>query len=199
MADNPSTESEAMINGSKENSAITTKIPSPADADDASLTSTLANIVNTVYTEAEQGIFLPSYQRTSSAEVAQFIRNAQLAVAYLKTTGEPIGCVFIKLISSDRGEFGMLALDAKHRGAGLGRQMALFAEDECRRRGCAIMQLELLVPTTFRHAGKERTQAWYLRLGYRIVKLGSFDEDYPQLAKILAGPAEYRIFEKSLV
>ncbi|KAH8672449.1 acyl-CoA N-acyltransferase [Ilyonectria robusta] len=183
----------------EQNDAITVKIPPPTSADDASLVATIADIVNTVYTDAEQDIFLPSYQRTSSAEVAQFFRNGQLAVAYLNSTSEPVGCIFIKLLTPDRGEFGMLALDAQHRGTGLGRQMALFAEDECRRRGCTIMQLELLVPTTFQHAGKERLQAWYLRMGYKVVKLGSFDDDYPQLAKILAGPTVYKIFEKSLV
>ncbi|KAH7120472.1 acyl-CoA N-acyltransferase [Dactylonectria macrodidyma] len=179
--------------------AITIKIPPPTEADDTLLTSLLADIVNTVYKEAEADIFLPSYQRTSSAEISQFLRDGQLAVAYLDSTSEPVGCVFIKLLSPDRGEFGMLALDSRYRGTGLGRQMALFAEDECRRRGCTVMQLELLVPTTFQHAGKERLLAWYLRMGYEVVKLGSFDEDYPELAKILAGPTEYRIFDKSLL
>ncbi|KAM5343762.1 hypothetical protein ACJ41O_012299 [Fusarium nematophilum] len=197
-ADQTSRETDEVIVGQEE-SAITIKFPLMSDADNESFTSTLATIVNAVYTEAEQGIFLPSYQRTSSAEISQFIRDGQLAVAYLKSTGDPIGCVFIKLLSPDRGEFGMLALDAKHRGLGLGRQMAVYAEDECRRRGCTMMQLELLDPTTFHHLGKARMQAWYLRLGYKIVKLGNFDEDYPELAKILAGPTEYRIFEKSLV
>ncbi|KAH7139771.1 hypothetical protein B0J13DRAFT_447535 [Dactylonectria estremocensis] len=183
----------------KNESAITIKIPSPTDADDASLTSLLADIVNTVYKEAEADIFLPSYQRTSSTEISQYLRDGQLAVAYLNSTSEAVGCVFIKLLTPDRGEFGMLALDSRHKGTGLGRQMALFAEDECRRRGCTVMQLELLVPTTFQHAGKARLQAWYLRMGYKVVKLGSFDEDYPDLAKILAGPTEYRVFDKSLV
>ncbi|KAF4978863.1 hypothetical protein FZEAL_4823 [Fusarium zealandicum] len=188
-----------MVNSGGERNDITVKIPPPRDADDEVLISTIASIVNTVYTEAEQDIFLPSYKRTSSSEVAQFIRDGQLAVAYLQSSGEPVGCVFIKLLAPERGEFGMLAVDTQHKGNGLGRRMAVFAEDECRRRGCTIMQLELLVPTTFKHAGKERMMAWYLRLGYKVVKLASFDADYPELAKILAGPTDYTIFEKSLV
>ncbi|KAM0425718.1 hypothetical protein ACHAPT_008965 [Fusarium lateritium] len=178
--------------------SIVIKIPPSADANDTSLASTIASIVNIAYTEAERDLFLPDYQRTSAEEVAQFIRNGQLAVAYLEDSGHPIGCVVIKLLGPSRGEFGMLALDAKHQGAGLGRQLAMFAEAECRRNGCTMMQLEVLVPKTFRHAGKERMQAWYQRLGYEIVKLGSFDEDYPELAKILSGPTDYRIFEKKL-
>ncbi|RSL73105.1 hypothetical protein CEP53_000825 [Fusarium sp. AF-6] len=178
---------------------IVIKIPPSSHADDESFAATVAGIVNSAYTEAERDIFLPNYQRTSPAEIAQFIRNGQLAVAYLEGSGHPIGCVCIKLLGPGRGEFGMLALDAKHQGAGLGRQLAMFAEAECRKNGCTIMQLELLVPKTFRHAGKERMQAWYQRLGYKVVKLGSFDEDYPELAKILSGPTDYKIFEKKFV
>lgn len=179
--------------------AIVIKIPPSSHADDEILAATVASIVNTVYKEAEADIFLPAYQRTSPTEIAQLINNGQLAVAYLEDSGHPIGCVCIKLLGPGRGEFGMLALDAKYQGTGLGRQLAMFAEAECRRNGCTIMQLEVLVPTTFHHAGKERMQAWYQRLGYKVVKLGSFGQDYPELAKILSGPTDYKIFEKKLV
>ncbi|KAJ4258055.1 hypothetical protein NW762_008195 [Fusarium torreyae] len=182
-----------------EKPAVIVKVPPATDADDETLISTLTDIVNTVYTKAEADIFIPSYKRTSAPEIAQFIRNDQLAVAYLASNNEPIGCVFIKLITPERGEFGMLALDEKYQGGGLGRQMATFAEDECRRRGCTIMQLELLVPMTFHHKGKAQLLDWYTRMGYKLVKLGKFDEDYPELVKLLAGPTEYRVFEKSLV
>ncbi|KAF4452559.1 hypothetical protein F53441_4578 [Fusarium austroafricanum] len=178
---------------------IIVRIPPSSDAEDKALVSTLTDIVNTVYTNAESDIFIPSYQRTSETEITQFIRNGQLAVAYLASSNEPIGCVFIKLITPDLGEFGMLALDAKYQGGGTGRQMAAFAEDECRRRGCTMMQLELLVPKTFQHEGKMRLFAWYTRMGYKVVKLGSFGDDYPELVKLLAGPTEYRVFEKSLI
>ncbi|SPJ87140.1 uncharacterized protein FTOL_12165 [Fusarium torulosum] len=180
-------------------SPIVVRIPPAGDADNENLTSTLANIVNTVYTKAESDIFIPSYKRTSAPEIAQFIRNNQLAVAYLVSNNTPVGCVFIKLITADLGEFGMLALDGKYQGGGLGRQMAVFAEDECRRRGCTTMQLEILVPQTFHHEGKAVLLGWYMRMGYKLVKLGDFNQDYPELNKLLAGPTEYRVFEKSLV
>ncbi|KAM0193444.1 hypothetical protein ACHAPI_007765 [Fusarium lateritium] len=133
-------------------SPIAVRLPPADDADDENLTSTLADIVNTVYTKAESDIFIPSYKRTSAPEIAQFIRNNQLAVAYLVSNNAPVGCVFIKLITPDVGEFGMLALDEKYQGGGLGRQMAVFAEDECRRRGsstgaCALIQLPFLRPS----------------------------------------------------
>ncbi|EXM18185.1 GNAT domain [Fusarium oxysporum f. sp. vasinfectum] len=178
---------------------IVVKIPPGSDAEDKSLVSALTDIVNTAYTKAESDIFIPSYQRTSTAEIAKFLSNGQLAVAYLQPNNEPIGCVFIKLITPTLGEFGMLALDPQYQGTGTGRQLAVFAEDECRRRGCTTMQLEILVPMTFHHEGKVRLLGWYTRMGYELVKLGNFADDYPDLVNLLAGPTEYRVFEKSLV
>ncbi|KAH7240086.1 uncharacterized protein BKA55DRAFT_576994 [Fusarium redolens] len=178
---------------------IVVKIPPASDAEDKSLVSTLTDIVNTVYTKAESDIFIPSYQRTSTAEITKFLRNGQLAVAYLQPANEPIGCVFFKQMTPTLGEFGMLALDLQYQGTGAGRQLAVFAEDECRRRGCTVMQLELLVPMTFHHEGKARLLGWYTRMGYELVKLGNFADDYPDLVKLLAGPTEYRVFEKRLV
>ncbi|UZP38857.1 hypothetical protein NXS19_006673 [Fusarium pseudograminearum] len=155
------------------------KIPAADDASDKILIGRLADIVNTSYKIAET--------------------TANFAVAYLVSNNEPIGCVFVKLLTPTLGDFGMLALDTKYQGTGLGRQLAAFAEDECRRQGCTTMQLEILVPSTFHHEGKARLLGWYTRMGYKLVKLGDFGEDYPDLFKLLAGPTEYRVFEKTLV
>ncbi|RYP70667.1 hypothetical protein DL771_005271 [Monosporascus sp. 5C6A] len=204
------------------------EIPPPAAADDAPFVDRLARIVNEVYVEAEAGIWRDGYQRTSAAEVAELIRAGELAVAYLvngnsnsgsisnksdtnddkhndvtrsQPQPRPIGCVCIKklLAGEEKGEFGMLALDAAYRGGGLGRALVRFAEDLCRGRGLTTMQVELLFPTAFEHAFKARLQRWYARMGYGKVRLGSFADDFPCLAPLLAGPCEYRIFEKRLV
>ena len=168
------------------------------EAEDTTLINALVNIVNEVYNETEEGIFPPDYRRTNAQEVADYIRNGQLAAAFIQN--QPVGCVSMKQISPTLGQFGMLALEAAHRGGGHGRRMARFAEDHCRDvLGCSVMQVELLVPTTFTHAFKERNQAWYLRMGYKVVKLGSFEEDWPHLAPLLVGPTDYRVFEKPLV
>lgn len=169
-------------------------------ADDDEFVGTLVDIVNRVYDETERDIFLAGYQRTSPSEVAGLIRQGQLAAVYEAgdEAGRPIGCVAIKLLSPTRGEFGMMAIDPAYRGAGYGNRLVAFAEEHCRRLGCDVMQLELLVPTTHRHAFKERIGAWYLRLGYKPVRVGQFNHDYPALAPLLAGPTEYRVFEKAL-
>ncbi len=94
---------------------------------------------------------------------------------------EPIGCVCIKELpgaatfptgdsddveigggeAGGTGEFGMLALDAAHRGGGLGRAMVRFVEDRCRSGlGLGTVRLELLFPTRFQHAFKVRLEGW---------------------------------------
>lgn len=196
---------------SQPSNGVDIRIPDKSKSEDQALITKLVQIVNSVYTETEEGIFIPGYLRTNGPEVAGYIANGQLAVAYLPPSlpasadqqqqddGEPIGCVAIKQISPTKGQYGMLALDPAHRGGGTGKRMAQFAEDHARSLGCTIMQLELLVPTTFRHAFKERNEAWYRRMGYEVVKLGRFADDWPLLAPQLAGPTDYKIFEKSLV
>ena len=177
---------------------VVIKMALPEDAANKTLITTLADIVNTAYTAAESDIFIPSYKRTSLSGIASYITDSQLAIAY-NPIGEPIGCVFVKILSPKLGQFGMLALDAKYQGTGLGKQITAFAEDEVRRQGCERMQLEILVPLTFHHEGKARMLAWYNRMGYEVVKLGDFGVDYPDLVGLLAGPTEYRILEKPLI
>lgn len=186
-------------------------------AEDAHLVGSLTRIVNDAYGEVEADIFLPGYRRTDEAEIVNLVQEGCLAIAYSpadesltsdttdsapppKTPSfKPVGCVFVKQLSARLGNFGMLALELTYRGGGLGRAMIDFAEKHCREKGCTVMQMELLIPTSFEHAVKPRMQAWYQRMGYRTVKLGSFNEDYPSLATQLAGPADYKVFEKALV
>lgn len=192
-------------------------IPPAAAADDKELVTSITEIVNEVYIETESDLFVPGYKRTENSEVANFLRAGQLAVAYLDedassgtSSGEGssdvrilprqvVGCVCIKRLSPTLGEFGMLALNPTYRGGGLGTRMAEFAENHSREQGCSKMQLEILIPLTFHHAFKTRLLKWYIRMGYQLVKLGDFVEDYPAIAPLLAGPTEYRVFEKPLL
>lgn len=192
--------------------------PSTSEANNAELVHKVASLVNKVYADAESGIFRTGYERTdrNGSEIAKMIRDGCLALAYLdlearkrpetskssltKTIAEAnvIGCVYIKRLSSTTGNFSMLALEEAYRGEGLGRDLVFFAEHHVRKLGCTVMQVELLVPTEFEHSLKTRVQSWYQRSGYRIVRLGSFIEEYPIFAPQLAGPADYKIFQKHL-
>ncbi|KAL7905699.1 acyl-CoA N-acyltransferase [Trichoderma velutinum] len=187
------------------------EFPPVAAADDLSQVSAITELVNLVFIEAEVGIWNHGFVRTSDAEVANFIRKGQLAVAYLASPslasedqgipqkGQLVGCVCVKRSSDTMCTLGMLTLDKTHQGLGLGREIFNFVEEYCLSVGCTTLGLDLLVPTSYAHPLKTRMDAWYRRLGFQQVRLADFADDYPTLAPLLSGPVDYRVFEKKLV
>lgn len=185
------------------------QIAASSDGDNDALVAKLTGIVNQVYLDTESDIFVEGFQRTDEQEVRSIIRAGELAVAYLAPTcpqqrsqgqeREAIGCIRIRRVSADVGELGMMALDPAHQGGGKGSALVRFAEGHVRATlGLPVARLELLVPSGFHHAFKARLQAWYDKLGYRVVRLGVFQDEYPKIAALLRGPTEYRVFEKTL-
>ncbi|RFU74663.1 acetyltransferase gnat family domain-containing [Trichoderma arundinaceum] len=186
------------------------EFPPIATADDLAEISAITSLVNLVYVEAEAGIWNNGFLRTSDAEVANFIRKGQLALAYIASPpppsegkgalqkGQLVGCVYVKKISDSMCTLGMLALDKTYQGLGLGREIFKFVEVYCLSLGCDTLGLDILMPTTYAHPLKTRMQAWYERLGFKLVKLGDFAEEYPALAPLLSGPVVDRFFEKKL-
>ena len=61
--------------------------------------------------------------------------------------GEVAGCLQLTIIPGlsrtgmTRGQIESVRVASRHRGGGLGRAMILHAMDECRRRGCELVQL----------------------------------------------------------
>jgi GNAT superfamily N-acetyltransferase len=167
-----------------------------AASDDASLVERIADLINEVYTVAEDGLWTDGATRTTTAEVAGLIRAGEIAVARLRD--RIVGCVRVQRLDEATGEFGMLAADPAHRGLGVGRELLRFAERTCRGNGLGAMQLELLVPRDWTHPTKELLDAWYTRLGYRVTRTGRIDEAYPALAPLLATPCDFVIYRKDL-
>jgi hypothetical protein len=60
------------------------------------------------------------------------------------------------------------------------------------------MQLELLVPRTWKHPSKEFLAGWYRRIGYSVTRRGTIDESYPQLAPRLATACDFVVYHKDL-
>ncbi|KAK3303036.1 uncharacterized protein B0T15DRAFT_262035 [Chaetomium strumarium] len=195
-------------------------IPQASVADNAPLVARLTDLINAVYTETEEGLFAPSYRRTSRDEVRQLLKRRELALAFLLPVSlaspcrcDPpeaeapvsdaetvIGCIRIVSLSPTHGDFGMLACDAAYRGRGAGRALVEFAEEHCRvALGKTAMQCELLVSRAFDHPFKARNQAWYERMGYRVVGRLDFAAEHPHLAGHLVTEGELRVFEKTLV
>ncbi|OTB13138.1 hypothetical protein K445DRAFT_320325 [Daldinia sp. EC12] len=185
---------------------ITIEIPSSSVADDEIFVAALVGIINAAYAETEAGIFKPGYIRTSAQDVAGLIRSGQLATASQLATPSssraPLGCISIRKLSDTSAELGLFAVMPELRGNGLGRDLLKFAEQWCLEKlggpGVAVAQLDLLFPTHFEHPFKMRLQKWYTKQGYRLVGTRDFLLEYPTYAALLAGPTEYRHFEKTL-
>jgi hypothetical protein len=92
----------------------------------------------------------------------------------------------------------MLVAASDQRSTGVGRALLAFAEQHSRERGLRAMQLELLVPRTWRHPSKEFLKAWYGRSGYRLIRTTTIDDAHPHLAPMLATPCDVEVHEKPL-
>jgi GNAT superfamily N-acetyltransferase len=160
------------------------------------LVAEITGLVNRVYATAEEGLWSDDACRTTVAEMAGLVRAGQIAVARLNRT--VVGTVRVQRLDGAVGELGMLVAEPTHRGLGIGRRLVGFAEQTSRERGLSTMQLELLVPRTWTHPGKQFLHDWYTRIGYRPVRKGTIDEQYPALAPLLATPCDFVIYQKPL-
>jgi GNAT superfamily N-acetyltransferase len=172
---------------------ISVHLQTPADAAPA---QRLTDLINTVYETAEDGLWRSGATRTSAPVMSELIAAGEIAVATLD--GELAGAVRVHAVSANTGEFGMLAAAPEHRGNGVGRALVDFAEQHSREQGMCAMQLELLVPRAWRHPSKVFLDGWYRRIGYEVVRRTRLDENYPELAPLLATECELLVYEKPL-
>lgn len=165
---------------------------------DTELVKRLTELVNDVYVTAESGLWQDGFTRTTPSEFAELIADGQIVVA-TASDGQIVGSVRLHQIAADTSEFGILVADSDRRGAGIGRALVDFAEQDSRDRGLRAIQLELLVPHTWRHPSKEFLKSWYGRRGFRLIQVRRMDDAYPQMAPLLATPCDLEVYEKPLV
>ena len=175
---------------------IAVRMLKPTQGDDVQLVGRLAALTNEVYAVAESGLWRDGATRTTTAELAGLIRAGEIAVA--TRDDRVVGSIRIHDVSGDASEFGILVADPEQRSIGIGRALVSFAEERAYERGLRATQLELLVPREWRHPSKEFLEAWYTRIGYRLVRTGSLGDGYPHLVPMLATPCDLRVYEKSL-
>lgn len=156
----------------------------------------VAALVNVVYAAAEEGLWIEGTDRVSPAEIAAYADAGELVLAH--DGDDLVGAARVRRLPGGEAELGMLVAHPERRGAGIGRDLIAYAEGWARTEGIATMQLELLVPQSWVHPVKQFLYEWYSRLGYQVVRKGSFADDYPALAPRLATPCDYLIFHKPL-
>jgi predicted N-acetyltransferase YhbS len=100
-------------------------------------------------------------ERTSVGQIIELLERDTFLVA--EQEGRIVGAVDVRTAGAV-GYFGMLAVDAEMRGAGLGRALLEAAEEHCRLAGCSTMTLS---------TGEDRKELipWYERLGYRVASV----------------------------
>ena len=149
------------------------------DATDRALVGQLVQIVNAAYSDSEGDIWIAGHLRTTEEDMVAAIQRGEIFVARHGT--ELVGTVRIVETDERSLEWGQLAGVGARRG--LGRAIAAYVEDRARSTGRSVVTLEVLVPNTYNHPAKDRLQAWYLRMGYDLVRKGDLAEMYPTFVK----------------
>jgi predicted N-acetyltransferase YhbS len=115
----------------------------------------MISVVNDAFA-IETGAFFEG-TRTDAARMAEMMREGQFLVAE-NEAGEIIGSVYVER-EGERGYFGVLAVDPKCQGNGLGRVLVKAAEDWARGNGCTAMDLWVL-------SARTDLPPYYGKLGY---------------------------------
>jgi GNAT superfamily N-acetyltransferase len=94
--------------------------------------------------------------RTDEAELLERMNKGEFLLG-CDDSGELVASVYVESRST-RGYFGMLAVDPKRQGNGIGRKMVEVAEEYCRGKGCSAMDLTVLslrpeLPPLYRKLG----------------------------------------------
>ncbi len=97
--------------------------------------------------------------RTNEDEGAELFRKGTFLLA--EKRGHVAASVYVEL-RGEHGYFGMLAVDPRHQGTGLGRLLIEAAEDHCRTQGCRHMEISVLslrpeLPPLYRKLGYVET------------------------------------------
>ena len=144
----------------------------PADA------SHLAALVTLAYrVEA----FVVDGDRTDTVDVTRRLERGDFLL--LEEDGALVGCVYVQE-TDGLGYFGMLSIDPQHQRRGLGATLVDAAEQWCARKGCAVVEIEVVNLRT-------ELPPFYRRLGY--VEQGTRPFPDPERCKL---PCHFIVMSK---
>jgi ribosomal protein S18 acetylase RimI-like enzyme len=108
--------------------------------------------------------------RTDAANMSELMQKGEFLVAE-GDARQVVACVYTE-VRRDRGYLGMLAVDPRRQGSGLGRIMAEAAEKHLRERDCRWIDLRVLSP-------RRELLPFYEKLGYVQVRTEEFRPPRP--------------------
>jgi GNAT superfamily N-acetyltransferase len=124
-----------------------TRVAGPSDA------AVLTGLINLAF--VVEKFFIDS-DRVTLPEVEAFLRKGEFLVS--EDAGKMTGCLYLER-RGDRAYFGLLSIEPRHQGQGLGRLLIAAAEERARQFGCVHMDLQIVNLRT-------ELPAFYRRLGY---------------------------------
>lgn len=112
----------------------------------------LTRLINAAFV-VEQFVF--EGDRVDASGVETYMKSGKFLLA--EHQHELSGCVYVEL-RGDRGYIGLLSVDPRHQGTGLGRKLMHAAEDYFRAAGCTGVDLRVIsqrtpLPAFYRHLG----------------------------------------------
>lgn len=125
----------------------------------------IVRIVNAAYSVED---FVEG-ERTTPSAIAEMMEKGEFLVA--EVSGEIRGSVYVE-VRGARGYLGMLAVDPRKQGNGIGRNLVEAAEQHCRERGCEWMDIVVL-------SLRPELPPYYRKLGYEEVRREPFKLSRP--------------------
>jgi GNAT superfamily N-acetyltransferase len=160
------------------------KLLAPDEALDEGLVEHVVRLINCAYAVGEAGLWQEGAMRIQPRDIAAAIRNRGLLAA--RVEGRIVGCAYVRQLDAGTADLGLISTATDYWGGGIGRELVRSAEELMRSRGVTTMQLGLLVPKGWVHPEKNKLHAWYMRLGYRVVRSAPFEQIASHLAPQLA-------------
>jgi GNAT superfamily N-acetyltransferase len=140
----------------------------------------LVRLINAAFV-VEQFVF--EGNRISADETDAFMKTGRFLIA--EDASGFAGCVYME-IRKDRGYLGLLAVDPPRQGTGLGRKLAIAAENYFREAGCCAVDLRVI-------SQRAPLLPFYRHLGY--IETGTAPFSPSLQAKV---PGHYILMSKSL-
>jgi GNAT superfamily N-acetyltransferase len=149
----------------------------PATTDDAPKLAALVTLAYRVET------FFVDGDRTDASDVLKRLERGEFLV--LEEEAALVGCVYVEARGAI-GYFGMLSIDPRRQGEGLGARLVAAAEQWCARKGCAVVEIEVVDLRT-------ELPPFYRKLGYADLGTRPFPD--PERCKL---PCHFIVMRKAL-
>ncbi len=167
-----------------------------ASKNDINITA-LVNMINAVYRNTEDEIWLKEHQRVSAERLTEVIDKKELLIAIIEN--KIAGCIHLEPINNTLYKFKMLTANPTYKGIGIGSKLVKFAEEQAVVYGATTMQLELLVPTDIILEDKVFLHNWYSKIGYVKKSTHSVDYCHEGISQFLKIDCNAIVYQKPLI